>query len=415
MSQDDFFEQLGIESKEPRRTTGRRLDAERARRRQERARRRQKRKRRLITVLVLVLVTAGLGVVGYKALEYTGLRNLANSKVSDYTGAGEEEVTVTIPEGATGNEIAQILFDAGVVATTKAFADAYADNANAGNIQPGTYTLRTHMSAANAVAMLLDPASKAAHNVTVPEGATKDQVKDRLMSVGGYTDAQVEEAFGATDAIGLPTVAGGNVEGWLAPGTYDIAQDASATDVVASMVKTTQDRLDKLKVPEVDYQTVLIKASIVEHEASKDYYTKVARVIENRLKDTEGETGGRLEMDSTVLYGLGKTGGIPTGEETADSSNPYNTYQFAGLPPSPIGSPGEDAISAVMSPADGTWLYFVTVDLDTGETLFATTHEEQQENTKRLNDYCAAKPDVCGGTPAGNATPAGDANSSGDG
>ena len=123
--------------------------------------------------------------------------------------------------------------------TAGAFANAYAKNANSGNIQPGTYTLRSGMSADNAVAMLLDPASKSDHTMNISEGATKAQVKERLKSVGHYTDAQVEEAFGATDAIGLPEAANGNVEGWLAPGTYDIADDASATDIVASMVSTT--------------------------------------------------------------------------------------------------------------------------------------------------------------------------------
>ncbi|MBS4875866.1 MAG: endolytic transglycosylase MltG, partial [Actinomyces sp.] len=67
----------------------------------------------------------------------------------------------------------------------------------------------------------------------------------------------------------------------------------------------------------------------------------------------------------------------------------------AGLPPTPIGQPSEKAIEAVLEPAEGTWLYFVTVNLDTGETLFASTLEEQEKNRDKLTAYCSAHPDEC--------------------
>ena len=404
MSQDDdFFTQLGIEPREPKRITGRRLDAARARRREERARRRRRRRRRLVTTLVLVLVLSAVGGVGWAAYKHTGIENFVTAP-KDYEGAGEDEVTVVIPDGAVGKDIAQILVDADVVATARAFLEALDDNPNAINIQPGTYTMRRHMSAANAVALLLDPRSKEEHTLTITEGATKTQVKERLVNVGHFTEAQVDEAFKDTKGIGLPDVAGGDVEGWLAPGTYDVGNDATATSVVASMVSSTVDRLNGLNVSQADYQTVLIKASIVEREGTSDYYRKIARVIDNRLKDTDGPTRGLLQMDSTVLYGVGKSGGIPTADELADANNPYNTYIHAGLPPTPIGSPGEEVIKAVLDPEQGDWLYFVTVDLDTGNTLFATTNEEQEENKKKFTDYCDANPDKCYG-PGSTARP----------
>ena len=355
------------------------------------------------TALVLVLVLSAVGGVGWAAYKHTGIENFVTAP-KDYEGAGEDEVTVTIPDGAVGKDIAQILVDADVVATARAFLEAYDDNANAINIQPGTYTMRRHMSAANAVALLLDPRSKEEHTLTITEGATKTQVKERLINVGHFTEAQVDEAFKDTKGIGLPDVAGGDVEGWLAPGTYDVGNDATATSVVASMVSNTVDRLNGLNVPQADYQTVLIKASIVEREGTSEYYSKIARVIENRLKDTDGPTRGLLQMDSTVLYGVGRSGGIPTADQLADGNNPYNTYIHAGLPPTPIGSPGEEVIKAVLDPEQGDWLYFVTVDLDTGNTLFATTNEEQEENKKKFTDYCDANPDKCYG-PGSTARP----------
>lgn len=398
MSQDDFFAAIGVENPAQAGATHGEPIRRRRRRAQERAIKRRKRRRRIITVLVLVVALAVAAAGGYKAWQV--VRDAAPSaSVEDFTGAGTGEVIVTIPPGASGSQIAQILYDAGVVASKGSFTKAYAANSNAANIQAGTYTLRLGMSAANAVAMLLDPASRTDHTLTVPEGATRTQVKERLMAVGGFTDAEVEEAFADAEGIGLPDVAGGQVEGWLAPSTYDIAEDATAKDVVASMVTTSLTRLSAAGVAEADYQAVLIKASIVEREVSTaSYYGQVARVIENRLADTDGETKGYLQMDSTVLYGLGRTGGIPSTEEIADSSNAYNTYAHAGLPPTPIGSPGETAVQAVLAPPAGDWLYFVTVDLSTGETLFAATLEEQKENTKLLDAYCARNQEVCSGS-----------------
>lgn len=164
------------------------------------------------------------------------------------------------------------------------------------------------------------------------------------------------------------------------------------------MVSQTVTQLKELQVPKEDYQKVLTKASIVEREVNSErYYGQAARVIENRLSQTDGETHGLLQMDSTVQYGLGRYGGIPTEAETQDANNPYNTYVHKGLPPGPIGSPGEAAIKAVLNPPAGSWLYFVTVNLETGETLFASTNEEQKTNTKKLNDYCKKNQEICNG------------------
>jgi len=87
----------------------------------------------------------------------------------------------------------------------------------------------------------------------------------------------------------LPAEAGGNVEGWLAPGTYDVAENATPKDLVKKMVSQTVTRLKELKVPKEDYQKVLTKASIVEREVNSErYYGQAARVIENPLSPADG-------------------------------------------------------------------------------------------------------------------------------
>jgi len=398
VSHDDFFAELGIQRDED---AGDAKDKPKSRKqlRMEKVERRQrKRRRHWLTSLVIVITLAAVGVLGYKAIGIMRDASAQATHAEDYKGNGEGEVTVTIPEGASGLDIGDILQEKGVVASGKAFTNAVKNNPKGDTIQPGTYKLKKKMSANAALQALLDPETKGDHTLTVSAGHTKQIVKDRLKQVGNFTDEQIEAAFADTAGIGLPAEAGGNVEGWLAPGTYDVTEKATPKDLVKQMVSRTVTQLKDLKVPKEDYHAVLTKASIIEREVNDSrYYGQVARVIENRLAQTSGETHGLLQMDSTVQYGLGRFGGIPNSTELADSNNAYNTYVHQGLPPGPIGSPSEEAIKAVLNPPAGSWLYFVTVNLETGETLFSSTSEEQKANTKKLDEYCKKNEEICNG------------------
>ena len=398
MSHDDFFAELGIQRDED---AGDAKDKPKSRKqlRMEKVERRQrKRRRHWLTSLVIVITLAAVGVLGYKAIGIMRDASAQATHAEDYKGNGEGEVTVTIPEGASGLDIGDLLQEKGVVASGKAFTNAVKNNPKGNTIQPGTYKLKKKMSANAALQAMLDPETKGDHTLTVSAGHTKQIVKDRLKQVGNFTDEQIEAAFADTAGIGLPAEAGGNVEGWLAPGTYDVTEKATPKDLVKQMVSRTVTQLKDLKVPKEDYHAVLTKASIIEREVNDSrYYGQVARVIENRLAQTNGETHGLLQMDSTVQYGLGRFGGIPNSTELADSNNAYNTYVHQGLPPGPIGSPSEEAIKAVLNPPAGSWLYFVTVNLETGETLFSSTSEEQKANTKKLDEYCKKNEEICNG------------------
>ena len=398
MSHDDFFAELGIQRDEDAGDAKDKPKSRRQRRMEKVERRQRKRRRHWLTSLVIVITLVAVGVLGYKAIGIMRDASAQATHAEDYKGNGEGEVTVTIPEGASGLDIGDILQSKGVVASGKAFTNAAKNNPKGNTIQPGTYKLKKKMSANAALQALLDPETKRDHTLTVSAGHTKQIVKDRLKQVGNFTDEQIDAAFADTAGIGLPAEAGGNVEGWLAPGTYDVTEKATPKDLVKQMVSRTVTQLKDLKVPKEDYHAVLTKASIVEREVNDSrYYGQVARVIENRLAQTSGETHGLLQMDSTVQYGLGRFGGIPNSTELADSNNAYNTYVHQGLPPGPIGSPSEEAIKAVLNPPAGSWLYFVTVNLETGETLFSSTSEEQKTNTKKLDEYCKKNEEICNG------------------
>ncbi len=350
--------------------------------------------RRVRSFFVLVIVLAMVGGAGYLAVRQ--LRSSANQTAQDdFPGPGTEAVSVTIEENSTGRDIGKTLVDAGVVKSVGAFIRQFEKSKAATSIRPGTYSMRLQMSAAEALAALLDETNRTDNTITVIPGTTIWQVKAKIADIMGVSEDEVQRALDDAEAIGLPAEANGKAEGWLLPGTYEVDPEDTPTTVVKRMVAGTIAELAEMGVADADRETVLIKASIVDGEGYiKRYQPMIARVIENRLADPDGETRGRLEMDSTVQYGVGKSGGVPDATAIADD-NPYNTRLHAGLPPTPIGQPSRDAISAVVNPAQGTWLYFTTVNLDTGETLFADNFAEQMENQKKFQDYCASHEGKC--------------------
>jgi UPF0755 protein len=157
------------------------------------------------------------------------------------------------------------------------------------------------------------------------------------------------------------------------------------------MVELGNQRYESLGIPEDELDETLIIASLIQGEAAAaDDLPKVSRVIRNRL-----EEGEPLGFDSTIHYIAQERGRAGTTDEQRGVEDPYNTYLNAGLPPGPINSPGVAAIEAALNPAEGDWMYFVTVNPETGETVFTETFEEHQEQVERFNQWCRDNPDSC--------------------
>lgn len=354
----------------------------------------QRRRSKVQTGIILTIVAAILVGCFYLAINaLTG--GTSQVEAEDYPGPGTTEVIAVVNPGDTGTAIAKRLVELDVIKSEAAFIRAWEANQAANSVQPGSYTLKLQMSSADAVAALLDPTKRTSNAVSIASGFTIWQVAERLKANENFTDEEVDAAIANPTDIGLPPEAGGNLEGWLQPGSYEVHTDDKPADVLRAMVKARIAELDALKVPADQRQTVLIKASILEREVNgPTYMGKVARVIENRLSKPDAETVGLLQMDSTVLYGLKRSGGIPTTAETKQDT-PYNTYLHKGLPPAPISMPSKAAIEATLNPEAGDWLYFVTVNLDTGETKFSSTNAEHEVYVKELKAWCAANKGKC--------------------
>lgn len=355
--------------------------------RRHRARRRPARRRRRFVVLLLAVAIVGGAVYGaYRALWPVVVQLTASN---DYPGPGAGAVQVTVNDGDTGRAIGVSLEKADVVKTSKAFLDAAAEDSRSASIQPGTYTLKKQMTAKDALAILVNPKNRTVPKVTIPEGLWLSEILARLSKSTGIPLKEYQAAAKDTAALGLPASAKGNLEGYLFPATYEFPAKSTAREQLSSMVQKTVAELAKAGVAEQDMERTMVVASIIEGEVNGEAdRAKVARVIENRLAQKSGPTKGFLQMDSTVHYAVKKRGKAGTTNADRASTSPYNTYRHQGLPPGPINSPGAASIAAAASPAEGPWLFFVTVNPASGETRFATTTSEHQGNVNLFNKWC---------------------------
>ena len=345
----------------------------------------------LALVVVLALVAVVGGVVWKGA---GGLRDLF-ADPADFAGNGNGKVTVEVAEGELASDIAETLEQKGVVASTEAFTDEAARNSDSLSIQPGFYQLREQMSARSALDLLVSGETRIENEVTIPEGLTVEETLAELAEQTKVSEQAYRAAARRAEALGLPAYADGELEGYLFPATYPLPPGLGAAGVLELMLDrfrqaATVVGLDE-RAAEVDRTPaeVVTVASLVQAEARRPAdFAKVAAVIYNRLDE-----GIKLDLDSTVQYATGGTGVFTTDKERADPS-PYNTYANAGLPPGPIGAPGEQALDAALDPAEGRWTFFVTVNLETGRTLFTPSYSQHLRNVDKLFAYCRSS-DAC--------------------
>lgn len=371
---------------------GRRPEERYGRRDQRRVRRRQKRRRRngraaaLFAMAFLVAVFGTGGVLGYAWLDNKW-------HPPDYDGAGSGKVTVQIKDGASGSMIGLTLERHRVVKSWRAFVKQYGKETRASSIQPGFYQMRQKMSSAAALALLLDPKSRAGNQITIPEGHRAIEVFELLAKKTGISVREFQTAAKKTGGLGLPAYAKGKVEGYLYPGRYDLDPNGSAEQILKQMVDRfnneaeSVDLVGKARDAKMSPATVMTLASLIQAEGGKPSdLPKISQVIYNRVAK-----GMPLQFDTTVLYALNKRTLTVTNEDLKVDS-PYNTYKHKGLPPGPIANPGPDAIEAALAPKEGPWLYFIATDPTRKITEFAETYERFLELDKKWRAWQRAHP-----------------------
>ena len=343
----------------------------------------------LAALLALAVIAGGFWWVITRGVD---LLDSAFAEPEDFEGPGSGSVLVEVEEGASLTAMGRRLKDEDVVASVQAFTDAARENPEATGIQVGFYELQEEMPAAEALEVLVDPQNLVKSQVTIPEGLQVSQVLDVLGQETDFRRSAYQRVLDSGGGLGLPAYAGGDPEGYLFPATYEVNPKDGPRSILRRMVDRWRQAAQEAELERAAKRLgytpheLMTVASLVEAEGRGDDMPKVARVIYNRL---EGDrTDGLLQIDATVNYAADNAlGAVPTREDL-EISSPYNTYRSPGLPPGPIEAPGDEAIGAAASPADGDWYYYVTVDLASGETKFAESYGQFLGYKKELQDYC---------------------------
>jgi UPF0755 protein len=350
--------------------------------------------RLFLAIIVMAGLVAGV-IFGGKAV-ITDITHKTNA--ADYSGSGTGSVDFTIVSGQSPTTIASNLAAKGVVKSAGAFEKAAsADPDRAAKIQPGNYILRRHMSGASAFNLLFYPKALDAQRFTIAEGLDLRHILPIISKATGLKMADLTAAALQPKLLGLPSWASNvsTAEGFLFPATYAPKHGTSAVAVLRSMVARFNIEATQLNlVAEAQARGVtplqaITLASIVEKEVNQTAdLRKAAAVMYNRLHNT-GEFP-TLGMDSTTRYALGDYTGILT-QSQINNPSPYNTRVSPGIPPGPIGNPGEATLKAVLAPVVGDYTYFVYLPKEKKTVFTASTSEFNQ-----LQNQCHVEsPETC--------------------
>ena len=292
------------------------------------------------------------------------------SAAADFHCSGDpskKTASIDVASGETGLEIARELFEKDVIASSQVFFRLAVTDPKATLISPGVHIIDTQICAQTALEQLLD-SKRIAGLIAVAEGAWVSEIK-KLFSTAGYAQEEVKAAFARAD-VPKPFT---QLEGLLFPAQYSFAKGTKAEVALKEMIARGLAEVNEagfLSEPsKYSPQQLLTIASIIQAEGGDGDFTKVSRVIHNRLR-----IGMPLQMDSTVHFVMESRGNIFLSTKSTMINSPYNTYRKYGLPPGPIGNPGSEAMKAALSPAPGDWLYFITVAPQ--DTRFTNSLEE---------------------------------------
>jgi len=293
-----------------------------------------------------------------------------------------ESRTFVISRGETAGSIAQRLQEAGFIRSALAFTYLLYETGRETSLQSGTYTISAAFTPRE-LGRVFEKAPSEQAVLRIIEGWRLSETAAAVnkvfpsISADDFTKAAVVGERHNTVLAGLP--ADTSLEGFLFPDTYFFKPSATATQIVDTLLDQFELRVGQaLRQAAVDRKTTIYDivklGSIVEREArDRKESATIAGVYANRL-----DIGMKLDADPTVQYALGDWKELSLADLEADS--PYNTYRVAGLPPTPICSPGAAALEGAAKPERNPYFYFVAKNDGTGDHAFAKTIEEHEAN-----------------------------------
>lgn len=292
-----------------------------------------------------------------------------------------ETVSITIKEGASSTQIAEILKDKGLINSKIMFLARLQFSKYRGKLQYGTFEFNTKDSAGDIIKTLgTQGAKRTTVTLTIPEGYSVERIMARAEELGLCTKKEFEAALSKNyDYAFLKSVPNSKdirymLQGFLYPSTYEFYSDATAEYIINTMLAEFDKRVSPLEIPAEKIYNVITKAAMIEREAKIDSERPIiAGVIENRLAQNMP-----LQLDATVVYAI--SDGMYDVERVfykdLEVNSRYNTYRYPGLPIGPICSPGLSSIEAAINPQRHNYLYYHTdTEKNDGSHIFSETYE----------------------------------------
>ncbi len=290
-------------------------------------------------------------------------------------GNGSGEAIVTVPEGASAGDVADLLTRSDVVSNGTLFEWRLKLAGKTGNILPGRYVLAHNMSYGTAIDRLTSSGGKV--NVTIPEGEDRTQIAATIKDLGLSGDyLAASKGSNGFDPNKYGAQNPKTLEGFLFPATYQLDPGASVDQLVSEQLQAFRQNIAGVnmsyaKSKNLTVYDVLTIASMIDKEVQvPSERALVAAVIYNRL-----HRGMPLGIDATTRFEFHNYTGDIT-ESQLHSPSPYNTRINAGLPPTPIGNPGLAAIQAAARPAKVNYIYYVLKANGNGQHCFTVSGAE---------------------------------------
>ena len=318
---------------------------------------------------------------------YVALRLVTGALVAvldtPYSAHGAMVTDVTIEPGQSAGEVGLDLQEKGLIRSARSLRLWMRWNKTAGAIHAGRYRFEGAASIREVAALIVE-GRVLLSEITVIEGFTRWQVAEVLSRAGFGSYEEAWEATGNAALVSDLDAEAKDLEGYLFPDTYYVSRQMKPAAIVEMMVDRfrlawvapTVAQAEKLSLSVRD---AVIIASLIEAETGKpDERALVSGVYHNRL-----ERRMLLQCDPTLLYALRLEGRTDRDIRRGDFDNEsrYNTYRFVGLPPGPVGNPGEASIVAALYPTETDYLYFV--GRNDGSHAFSRTLQEHNANVSR--------------------------------
>lgn len=308
------------------------------------------------------------------------------SELTRNTSKSGTDVTVTIEQGSSTERIAEVLKENKLIKSEMIFRLRAKMSGKAAEMNYGTFNLNTGMCIPDIIDTLANTAyRKGTVMFTVPEGYSLEQTAKRAAETFSFSEDDFYNAlsddYDYEFIKSIPEKEGVKyrLQGFLFPNTYEFFADATAHDVIDTLLSQFEREIGEIKgYGNLSFYDVITLASLVEREAKLDEERPlIASVIYNRLND-----GMKLQIDASVAYAL--TNGEYDKESLLysdlETDSPYNTYKVAGLPAGPICSPGLSSINAAYAPAESEYLFYHTdTEKNDGSHIFTKTYEEHRD------------------------------------